>query len=65
MVKDFEKVYGIQLKDMIQRIDTELTKKYTEPMDFNWNDLNQNCIEQYLACCFLKLTCATKMLNKS
>lgn len=44
-MKDFEKVYGIQLKDMIQRIDTELTKKYTEPMDFNWNDLNQNCIE--------------------
>ena len=44
-MKDFEKVYGVQFKDMIQRINTELTKKYTEPVAFNWNDFNQNCIE--------------------
>ncbi len=42
---DFNEIYGITFDGMIQKINSELNKKYPEPIDFNWEGFKQTCIE--------------------
>ena len=44
-MENFEKIYGLTFGGMIQKINSELNKKYPEPIDFNWEGFQEECIK--------------------
>ncbi|WP_139785108.1 hypothetical protein [Parabacteroides sp. Marseille-P3160] len=42
---DFEKIYGIPFENCIRKINDELNKKYSEPINFSREAFTENCIK--------------------
>lgn len=43
-MKDFERIYGMTFDKMIENINSELNKKYPNPIEFNWKVFKDSCI---------------------
>lgn len=42
---DFEKIYGISFEKTISDINSELSEKYPEPIEFDWERFQKSCTE--------------------
>jgi len=42
-ITEFEKIYDKPLNDIVNEINNDLGKKYTEPVKFDWNEFEKGC----------------------